>query len=186
MRANGCNQCWYSPFNGGPHQNVWMNYKCQHSTGALKLIKSWFKHKAMFKWKLTCFFLLICSHWIYKVRCCCCYAQNEMLPLVLNTLPTYISQSATRALVTWDFQVACEQRSSSFTLVPLEVGILYLTYLIIYLIASSNQQWHGIHLAANLHYILDGFYYYFVIVIKNIGRMFLSSPCITFRFAISS
>jgi hypothetical protein len=26
MRAIGCNQCWYSPFIGGPHQQVWGVY----------------------------------------------------------------------------------------------------------------------------------------------------------------
>ena len=27
MRATGCNQCWYSPVIGGPHQYVWVGYK---------------------------------------------------------------------------------------------------------------------------------------------------------------
>ena len=27
VRAIGCNQCWYSPFTGGPHQYVWVGYK---------------------------------------------------------------------------------------------------------------------------------------------------------------
>ena len=26
MRATGCNQCWYSPFTGDPHQYVWVAY----------------------------------------------------------------------------------------------------------------------------------------------------------------
>ena len=31
MRATGCNQCWYSPFIGGPHQYVWVGYKMHTS-----------------------------------------------------------------------------------------------------------------------------------------------------------
>ena len=26
-KAIGCNQCWYPPFTGGPHQYVWVGYK---------------------------------------------------------------------------------------------------------------------------------------------------------------
>ena len=26
VRASGCNQCWYAPFTGGPHQHVWGVY----------------------------------------------------------------------------------------------------------------------------------------------------------------
>ena len=36
MKATGCNQCWYSPFIGGPHQYVWVGYNPRDDSGSNK------------------------------------------------------------------------------------------------------------------------------------------------------
>jgi hypothetical protein len=52
MRATGCNQCWYSPFTGDPHEQVWGVYPFIAFDLALKkfatIVMSYLRNKKLF------------------------------------------------------------------------------------------------------------------------------------------